>query len=135
MFNLELTVQDGDYEGRKAWTLVMLFDGALYSISQMIKALGVEVKEVGDRAEFQIDGYPPNVVPGPEFWQGKQFVIRTKVMPARKVKDKRTGEMKEYDARTEVKGFMSPKDWNPDSAPKKATASATGSKPRVSLLP
>lgn len=129
MFNLELTVQEGDYEGRKLWTYVMLFDGALYSISQMLKCVGVEVKELGEKAEFQVPGYDVNVIPGPEYWMSKQFVVRTKLMPKRK--DPKTN--KEYDERAEVKGFMPAKDWKPGSSPSKAAAGTTGSK--VSLLP
>ena len=128
MFKIELTVQEGDYENRKAWTNVMLFDGALYSISQMLKAQGVEVKEIGDRAEFQVDGFESNVIPGPEWWMGKQFVCRLKLMGKRK--DPKTG--KEYDERSEVKGFMPAKDWKPGEGPKKGT---TATKARTSLLP
>ena len=132
MFKLEVTVQDGDYEGRKAWTNVMLFEKALYSISQMIKAQGVDIKEVGDKAEFQVPGYEPNVIPGPEYWMSKQFIIRTKLMPKRK--DPKSG--KEYDERTEIKGFMSPKDWNPGMAPKAAAAATGGgAAKRPSMLP
>jgi hypothetical protein len=39
---VEMTVQDGPYEGRKFWGNVMLFDGALYSLSQLLKATGFE---------------------------------------------------------------------------------------------
>jgi len=133
MFKLEVTVQDGDYEGRKAWTNVMLFEKALYSISQMLKACGIDIREVGDKAEFQVEGYEPNMIPGPEYWMGKQFIIRTKLMPKRK--DKNTG--KEYDERTEIKGFMSPKDWNPSMAPKLAAPAVMtgGGAKRPSLLP
>jgi hypothetical protein len=38
---VEFTVQDGPYENRKVWSNVMLFDGALYSISQLLKATGL----------------------------------------------------------------------------------------------
>jgi len=129
MFVIELTVQDGDYEDRPAWTNVMLFDGALYSISQMLKAQGVEVKEVGDAAEFQVPGFEKNEVPGPEWWLSKQFVCRLKRIGARKVGDK------EYDPRAEVKGFLSVKDWNPDRSPKKAQQAAGMAKAKSSVLP
>lgn len=132
MFVMEFTVQEGDYENRKVWSNVMLFDGALYSISQMLKAQGVEVKELGDRAEFQVEGFEPNVIPGPEWWMARQFVVRVKLMDKRSVKNKNTGEVREFDERAEVKGFMSPKDWKPGTAPKKA---AEGEAKRPSLLP
>lgn len=41
-WNLEMTVQDGPYENRKLWGNVMLFEGALYSLGQLAKALGME---------------------------------------------------------------------------------------------
>jgi hypothetical protein len=39
-WRLELTCQDGPAENRKFWTNVMLFDGALYSLAQLLKATG-----------------------------------------------------------------------------------------------
>ena len=39
---IEFTVQDGDYENRKLWTNCMLFEGALYTLSQLLKATGHE---------------------------------------------------------------------------------------------
>jgi hypothetical protein len=38
-YSLELVVQDGKYANRRLWTNVMLFDGALYSLAQLHKAL------------------------------------------------------------------------------------------------
>jgi hypothetical protein len=40
-FALELTVADGEYQGRKQFTNVMLFKGALYTWAQLAKALGL----------------------------------------------------------------------------------------------
>lgn len=48
----ELTVQDGKYAARKDWTNAMCFDGALYTISQICKALGMDVPPNG--GGFQI---------------------------------------------------------------------------------
>lgn len=39
---VEFTVQDGEYENRKLWTNAMLFEGALYTVAQMMKAAGFE---------------------------------------------------------------------------------------------
>ena len=39
---LTLSVKEGKYEGRKFFANVMLFDGALYSLAQLCKALGGE---------------------------------------------------------------------------------------------
>jgi len=45
-WHLELTVQGGEYDGRKLWANVMLFNGALYSLAQLEKALfGVDISE------------------------------------------------------------------------------------------
>jgi hypothetical protein len=39
-WNVEMVIQDGKYVDRKIWANVMLFDGALYSLSQLLKATG-----------------------------------------------------------------------------------------------
>lgn len=39
---VEFTIQEGEYEGRKVWTNAMLFDGALYTVAQLLKATGFE---------------------------------------------------------------------------------------------
>jgi len=60
MFNFEFTVQDGKYAERKCWTNACLFDGALYTISQILKALGHELNpnggdiDVPDERKFYI---------------------------------------------------------------------------------
>lgn len=41
-WNVEFTVQDGTFEGRKVWTNAMLFEGALYTVVQMMKACGFQ---------------------------------------------------------------------------------------------
>lgn len=41
-WKLEFTVQDGEFESRKLWTNAMLFDGALYTLAQLLKASGHE---------------------------------------------------------------------------------------------
>lgn len=138
MFKVELTVQDGDYADRLAWTNVMCFDGALYSIAQMLKAQGIDVVENPDgSATFQVEGFKPNFIPGPAWWQGKTFICRLKLGRERTVKNKATGESKTYDARAEVKGFMAvPKDWDPKLSPKKPTEGSTGTvKAKASMLP
>lgn len=57
--NFEFTVQDGKYEGRKDWTNAMCFEGALYTISQILKAIGMDVSpneqfDIPDEREFYI---------------------------------------------------------------------------------
>src|SRR6266480_7795544 len=48
-YSIEFTVQDdmrgGLYKERKCWSNVMLFEGALYSASQLAKAVGLTVDE------------------------------------------------------------------------------------------
>jgi hypothetical protein len=39
-WNVEMTVQEGEYTDRKVWANVMLFSGALYSLAQLLKATG-----------------------------------------------------------------------------------------------
>lgn len=41
-WHIELTVQDGEHADRKLWSNVMLFEGALYSLAQLLKATGQE---------------------------------------------------------------------------------------------
>lgn len=45
--NFEFTVQDGKYAGRKCWTNAMCFEPALYTISQILKALGMPIDPSG----------------------------------------------------------------------------------------
>lgn len=42
-WHVEHTVQEGPYADRKLWTNVMLFSGALFSLSQLLKATGYPV--------------------------------------------------------------------------------------------
>lgn len=53
---IEFTVQDGEYENRKLWTNAMLFEGALYTLVQLLKATGHEdaiaTGDIPDADEF-----------------------------------------------------------------------------------
>lgn len=40
-YAVTVTVQDGPYENRKLWGNIMLFEGALYSLVQLLKAQGL----------------------------------------------------------------------------------------------
>ena len=42
---IEFTIQEGPYEDRKAWTNCMLFEGALYTLAQLMKALDFDISE------------------------------------------------------------------------------------------
>ena len=39
-WHIEFTVQEGEYNGRKLWTNAMLFEGALYTTAQLLRATG-----------------------------------------------------------------------------------------------
>src|SRR5882757_2825313 len=39
-WNIKFTIQDGPFENSNVWTNCMLFDGALYTLSQLLKATG-----------------------------------------------------------------------------------------------
>lgn len=51
-WNVEFTVQDGEFADRKVWTNAMLFDGALYTLAQLLKAT--------DNADALQSGNVPN---------------------------------------------------------------------------
>jgi hypothetical protein len=121
-YALELTVNDGKYDGRKLWTNVMCFEGALYSIVQMLKALGVEFDASGN---FQVPAHDENEIPELDWFIGQQFVVAVKITPPSKGPDG-----KEYDARNDVKSWDSAKTWT--GAP---ASEETKSKGGNSLLP
>lgn len=100
-YNMELTVQDGNYEGKKVFTNVMLWAEAGYSLAQILKAVGAKF----DGADFIVDGHEMNEVPEADWWYGQEFLVRVTVLPERTVTDEETGEKKTYDKSNEVKGF------------------------------
>jgi hypothetical protein len=83
-WNIEFTVQEGNYADRRVWTNVMLFDGALYSLSQLLKATGHE------------DSLKDGVVPPLDAFIGEAVVINV-------IQREYEGEK-----RNEVKGIMKP---------------------------
>ena len=88
-WNLEFTIQSGPHENRKVWTNCMLFEPALYTFAQLMKACGYDI----EAGEFD--------VPDPDELVGTELVAVVKVKP--KSKNKQTGE--EYEARNEVDGI------------------------------
>jgi hypothetical protein len=98
---LELTITEtgsdahDKYAGRKMWANVMLFEGALYSAVQILKALGQNV----DEGEMEFPELDELV--------GEQFVIRCSIQKEREYTDE-SGEVKNADARNEVKGWYKP---------------------------
>ena len=91
----------------------MLFEGALYTISQIMKAMGIDV-EAGEVE-----------VPDIEELLGQEFMAKVKITGARKV-----GE-KEYEARNDITGWKA----IGEQDVKVAAAGAATSKGGSSLLP
>lgn len=116
-YNMELTIQDGKYAGRKLFTNVMCFEGALYSMTQILKADGVEF--VGTK--FQVPGLDECEIPELDHFMGREYVVQVSVEAPRT--DKATG--KTYDERNEVKGWFSKSTWA--GAAKEDAKAATGS--------
>jgi hypothetical protein len=107
-WHLEFTVQSGPYASRKVWTNVMLFSGALYSLVQIMKAMGFTITE----GEME--------VPDLEDIIDQEFIVGV-------TKRKAT---EEYDESNEVRSF---KAFTPDALAK--TNVSGGSKKASSLLP
>jgi hypothetical protein len=84
--------QDGEYEGRNFWTNVMLFDGALYSLTQLLKATGYNVSS----GDFE--------VPDPDELIGKEVVVSVaRQLDKYAMKDAPPDEPRIF--KNEVKGF------------------------------
>lgn len=113
-WNLEFTIQSGPHENRKVWTNCMLFEPALYTLAQLLKACGYDV-EAGDME-----------VPEPDELIGTEMVAA--VVVKAKSKNKQTGE--EYDARNEVNGIK-----KYDASTFKQPVAAAKSGGRSNLLP
>lgn len=105
-WQLTLVIQDGAYAGTSLLSSVMLFDGALYTLAQLMRALG----------------YDPNagdfVVPPLEELLGRSVLVKGFKQPAKTADD---GQ--ELSERFEVKGF------------KKANANGSSKSSNSSLLP
>lgn len=96
-WSVEMTVQDGKYEGRKFWGNVMLFEGALFSLSQLLKATGFE-----DRVTPGSKTY--GKIPAGDELQGKNLTINVqKVRDTYREQQNGDGE-KQF--KNEVKGYL-----------------------------
>jgi hypothetical protein len=94
MYKIAIQIQQGKYARRKLWTHVMLWNGALYSLAQLLKALGQP-----------LDGN----VPVADFFIGKQVGIvvgRDSEKPKLDDDGNPTGQM--YPAKNNITGFKSP---------------------------
>jgi hypothetical protein len=123
-YNMELTIQEGTYAGRKLFTNVMCFEGALYSMTQILKADGVEF----EGSNFQVPGHDENEIPELDHFMGREYVVKVSVEPART--DKASG--KTYDERNEVKSWFSKKTWKGATAEDNKAATGSSKNP---LLP
>lgn len=119
-WKLTCVIQDGDFEDRRLWTNVMLFEGALYTISQMMKAAGLEdMLKLGEIPDFD------------------HFVGKDAVAIVAKVRDKYKEDPDNGGDGTpmwknEIKGFKKYEGPGTVSSPKKTTAA---NKKAASLLP
>jgi hypothetical protein len=73
---LEFTVQEGDFENRKLWTNAMLFEGALYTTSQLLKATGhadaIKTGNIPSKSELLTQQVVVNVVRTRDKWREQQ---------------------------------------------------------------
>jgi hypothetical protein len=93
---LEFTVSDGPYESRKLWTNVMLFEGALYSLVQLLKATGRE------------DALQSGEIPPLDFFIGQQVTLNVRKERNKYMEDKAREQGEdpvEPRWRSEVKGI------------------------------
>jgi len=95
-YSMELTITEGKYEGRKLFANVMLWQGAGFTLGQLLQAAGISEGQGGEV-----------VVPGPEWWISKcpDMIAVVRIQRERTVSDPATGEKKTYDERNEVSGF------------------------------
>lgn len=98
-WRLRMVIQDGPHSGTSLFGAVMLFDGALYSLAQLMKAFG---QDIGS-GEF--------VVPETDTLVGRQVVARGVKRPA-----KTDPDGNDLPERFEVKGYL------PPSTPTKSNA-------------
>ena len=118
-YAIEFTVvadkKGGTFVNRKCWTNAMLFNPALYTISNLMKALGL----VPEPGRFK--------VPGADFFVGKTIMIGGLHVPEQK--DKRDPS-KVYAPKYEPKGFWPETAWTGQAG----TATAKSGTTRSSLL-
>lgn len=88
-WKLRFVVQDGKFAGRNIYGTVMLFEGALYSLSQILKALGYDI------APGEI------FVPDVSELEGKTLIVRGQKKPASTDESGR-----DIPERFEVKGYQ-----------------------------
>ena len=108
-WNIEFTVQDGPFEDRRVWTNCMLFEGALYTLAQLLKATGNE-------KALQTGNIP----------DGESFVTREVIVNVKKQRDT-YAEQRDADGevqwKNEVKGIRAYAGASPTSKAKSGAGS------------
>jgi hypothetical protein len=89
-WNIEFTVQNGQYQGRKVWTNATFVPHALYTIKGIMEALGMET--TGNELDIEMDDF-----------MNKELVVKVNFLKAGPVTY--NGQTKELDDRNEVKRF------------------------------
>jgi len=113
-YNLEFTVQTGPHTGRKLFTNAMLFEGALYTIVQVMKGMGLSVTP-GDMEVPSID----EIV-------GHDFIASVS-----KSNEKTVGD-KTYEPRNEIRGLRA---YSPDFTPAGLSGGTKAKSGATSLMP
>lgn len=111
-WNLEFTIQDGQYADRKVWTNCMLFNGALYTLAQLCKATGHE------------ESLKTGKVPDAESLIAKEVIINVKKMRDT-YREEKDGDG-EPQWKNEVKGISKYEGESPSSAGNKQTKTGAG---------
>jgi hypothetical protein len=126
-YNLQLRVDgDGDFwaNNRVLFDSAMLFSGALYTITQIMKAMGIEVDEGNNR------------IPSPDELEGQRFIVSVAKEVDKYKMEKEGIPTSEPVFKNTVKSYW-PEDADKKLAtePKKGTASGTVTSSGDSLLP
>lgn len=87
-YKVVYTITDGPAKGRKLFDNIMLFEGALYSLSQLLKAIGVQI------------GRGVTKIPTVTELLDRALIVRVIVEPPKTVAGKT------YDSRNTVKGYF-----------------------------
>jgi hypothetical protein len=119
MLYFTFTVQEGPYADRNTWANACLWSGALYTIINLLKAIG--------EYDNLIDGKELTIPELPEFYIGKELIVRRGVN--QKSKEKNPDDDPEN--WIEVRGFASAK----NAAVGSSSSAASGPKSSNSLLP
>ena len=88
--NIEMTVQSGEYEGRKVWTNATQLPHALFTIKGILEAIGIET--VGNELEFEAEDL-----------MNKELIVKVNFLKAGQVTY--NGQTRDLDDRNEVKRF------------------------------